>query len=142
MKDFPPKFWFVGLANFTLKEQFHLLVLYSFNTFHWSDNRPIFERSHSTSYIKIWLRGFFMRNRMFIYLDHNNFVRVYLFMQTICFFVTQNLDHTFEWNEIKSWDADEEGMCFWYEYHKPGKKPKQVKVFSKYVCFDFRILIF
>eukprot|EP00111_Clytia_hemisphaerica_P016047 TCONS_00047490-protein len=44
--------------------------------------------------------------------------------------VLENIDHTFEWNEIKSWDADDEGMCFWFEYHKAGKKPKQVKVFS------------
>ncbi|PIK55492.1 putative sorting nexin-27 [Apostichopus japonicus] len=42
---------------------------------------------------------------------------------------------SFDWNEIKSYEADEEGMAFNFDYEKPGKKRRAVKVYTKY--FDY-----
>lgn len=49
--------------------------------------------------------------------------------------VLKEMKHDFSWEEIKSWDADHEGLTFWFEYEKPGKKSRQVKIFTKYVSW-------
>lgn len=42
---------------------------------------------------------------------------------------------SFDWEEIKSFDIDDEGMALNFEYEKPGKKRRGVKVCTKY--FEF-----
>eukprot|EP00794_Sanderia_malayensis_P009750 gene9750-10747_t len=44
-------------------------------------------------------------------------------------------EHKFSWEEINSWDADEEGMRFCFEFQRAGKKPRQVRVQSKYYVY-------
>ncbi|XP_059479043.1 sorting nexin-27 isoform X1 [Neocloeon triangulifer] len=50
----------------------------------------------------------------------------------------------FPWSNIKQWDVEEEGMAFAFQYQKPNKNPRWVKIFTPYFvfmqdCFD-RIL--
>ncbi|XP_025076754.1 sorting nexin-27-like [Pomacea canaliculata] len=47
----------------------------------------------------------------------------------------------FAWKDVKSYEVDEEGMSFNFEYDRPGKKPRLVKIFTQYFyfmndCFD------
>ncbi|RUS90045.1 hypothetical protein EGW08_002232 [Elysia chlorotica] len=47
----------------------------------------------------------------------------------------------FNWKDVKSYEVDEEGMSFNFEYNRPGKKPRLVKIFTPYFyymndCFD------
>ena len=51
--------------------------------------------------------------------------------------ILQEQEHTFSWEEINSWDADEEGMNFTFEFQRTGKKPRQVRVMSPYVSKPF-----
>ncbi|XP_065060533.1 sorting nexin-27-like isoform X4 [Rhopilema esculentum] len=44
-------------------------------------------------------------------------------------------EHTFTWEEITSWEADEEAMNFMFEYQRAGKKPRQVRVRSPYYVY-------
>jgi len=46
--------------------------------------------------------------------------------------IVEDQEHIFNWDEIASWDADTEAMCFWYEYQKSGKKSRQVRIYSNY----------
>ena len=39
----------------------------------------------------------------------------------------------FAWKDVKSYEVDEEGMSFNFEYNRPGKKPRLVKIFTPYV---------
>ena len=39
----------------------------------------------------------------------------------------------FNWKDVKSYEVDEEGMSFNFEYNRPGKKPRLVKIFTPYV---------
>lgn len=39
----------------------------------------------------------------------------------------------FAWKDVKSYEVDEEGMSFNFEYDRPGKKPRLVKIFTQYV---------
>jgi hypothetical protein len=39
----------------------------------------------------------------------------------------------FAWKDVKSYEVDEEGMSFNFEYDRPGKKPRVVKIFTPYV---------
>ena len=39
----------------------------------------------------------------------------------------------FAWKDVKSYEVDEEGMSFNFEYDRPGKKPRLVKIFTPYV---------
>jgi len=41
-------------------------------------------------------------------------------------------EHTFTWEEIINWDADEEGMQFTFEFQRAGKKSRHVRVNSPY----------
>ncbi|XP_067665177.1 sorting nexin-27-like [Haliotis asinina] len=47
----------------------------------------------------------------------------------------------FSWKDVRSYEVDEEGMSFNFEYDRPGKKPRIVKIFTQYSyfmsdCFD------
>ncbi|CAG5126487.1 unnamed protein product, partial [Candidula unifasciata] len=47
----------------------------------------------------------------------------------------------FNWKDVKSYQVDEEGMSFNFEYNRQGKKPRLVKIFTPYFnfmndCFD------
>ncbi|XP_076465552.1 sorting nexin-27-like [Babylonia areolata] len=47
----------------------------------------------------------------------------------------------FAWKDVKSYEVDEEGMSFSFEYDRPGKKPRIVKILTPYFyymndCFD------
>lgn len=46
-------------------------------------------------------------------------------------FQTQILE--FPWPDIQQYEVDEEGMSFNFEYTKPGRKPRWVKIFTAYV---------
>ncbi|XP_002732720.1 sorting nexin-27-like [Saccoglossus kowalevskii] len=43
----------------------------------------------------------------------------------------------FTWDEIQRWEIDDEGMAFCFEYEKPGKRPRWVKVFTAYYNYMF-----
>ena len=53
----------------------------------------------------------------------------------------QEQEHTFSWEEIQSWDADEEGMSLIFSFERAGKKLRQVRVLSKYVSSFFLLLM-
>ncbi|KAJ8304947.1 hypothetical protein KUTeg_018530 [Tegillarca granosa] len=47
----------------------------------------------------------------------------------------------FQWKDIKTYDIEEEGMSFTFEYNRPGKKPRVVQILTPYYvymkdCFD------
>ncbi|XP_063432781.1 sorting nexin-27-like isoform X1 [Mytilus trossulus] len=47
----------------------------------------------------------------------------------------------FQWNDIKGYDVEEEGMTFSFEYERPGKKSRVVQILTPYYiymkdCFD------
>ncbi|XP_033749898.1 sorting nexin-27-like isoform X1 [Pecten maximus] len=47
----------------------------------------------------------------------------------------------FQWKDVKSYDMEEEGMTFSFEYDRPGKKPRVVQILTPYYvymkdCFD------
>ncbi|XP_047140564.1 sorting nexin-27 isoform X1 [Hydra vulgaris] len=46
--------------------------------------------------------------------------------------VKEDQEHNFTWDEIQSWDADTEAMCFWFQYSKSGRNPRQVRIYSLY----------
>ncbi|RWS04024.1 Sorting nexin-27-like protein [Dinothrombium tinctorium] len=39
----------------------------------------------------------------------------------------------FSWNHIKAWEVDEEGLCFAFQYNRPDKKPRLIKIHTPYV---------
>ena len=39
----------------------------------------------------------------------------------------------FAWKDVRSYDVDEEGMSFNFEYNRPGRKPRTVKILTNYV---------
>ena len=39
----------------------------------------------------------------------------------------------FQWKDVKSYDMEEEGMAFSFEYNRPGKKPRNVQILTPYV---------
>ncbi|XP_068694408.1 sorting nexin-27-like [Montipora foliosa] len=47
----------------------------------------------------------------------------------------QDQEHTFDWEEVTQWEADQEAMAFCFEYAKEGKKPKWVKIYSQYFLY-------
>lgn len=47
----------------------------------------------------------------------------------------QDQEHTFNWEELSQWEADQEAMAFCFEYTKEGKKPRWVKVYSEYFFY-------
>ena len=52
----------------------------------------------------------------------------------VCFFFSfKDQEHTFNWEDLINWEADDEAMAFCFEYSKGGKKPRWVKIYSQYV---------
>lgn len=51
----------------------------------------------------------------------------------MAWFVQQEQEHTFNWEEVTEWEADREAMAFCFEYRKGDKKPRWVKIYSQYV---------
>lgn len=49
------------------------------------------------------------------------------------FFSFKDQEHTFNWEDLTNWEADDEAMAFCFEYSKGGKKPRWVKIYSQYV---------
>ncbi|XP_022693405.1 sorting nexin-27-like isoform X3 [Varroa jacobsoni] len=47
----------------------------------------------------------------------------------------QNQVIEFEWENITSWEADAEGMAFQFEYGRPDKKPRLIKIYTPYFVF-------
>ncbi|XP_076443593.1 sorting nexin-27-like [Babylonia areolata] len=41
----------------------------------------------------------------------------------------------FSWKDVKSYEVDEEKMSFNFEYDRPGKNPRIVKIFTPYFCY-------
>ena len=39
----------------------------------------------------------------------------------------------FDWDHISGWEADEDGMAFQFEYARPDKKPRTVRIHTPYV---------
>ncbi len=39
----------------------------------------------------------------------------------------------FAWSKIIQWDVDDEGMAFAFQYERPDKAPRWVKIFTTYV---------
>lgn len=39
----------------------------------------------------------------------------------------------FLWPDIKEWEVDEETMSFCFQYQRPDKNPRWVKIFTPYV---------
>lgn len=40
----------------------------------------------------------------------------------------------FSWDHIKSWEIDEEGLFFAFQYCRPDKKPRLIRIQTPYVC--------
>lgn len=47
----------------------------------------------------------------------------------------EDQEHTFNWEDLTNWEADDEAMAFCFEYSKGGKKPRWVKIYSQYFAF-------
>ncbi|KAL1420952.1 hypothetical protein MTO96_004320 [Rhipicephalus appendiculatus] len=43
----------------------------------------------------------------------------------------------FPWDTVAEWEVDEEGMAFAFQYTRPDKKPRWVKIFTPYFLFMF-----
>ncbi|UYV72054.1 SNX27 [Cordylochernes scorpioides] len=43
----------------------------------------------------------------------------------------------FQWDSMKDWEADDEGMAFTFEYCRPDKKPRCIKIFTPYYVFMY-----
>lgn len=37
------------------------------------------------------------------------------------------------WDSIRQWEADDEGIAFCVQYHRPDKSPRWLKIFTQYV---------
>ena len=78
-------------------------------------------------------------------LHHNSYIlspRKKNLVQFCCIFITQAQVIEFAWKDVKSCEVDEEGMSFNFEYDRPGKKPRVVKIFTPYVSNYFCIIGF
>jgi hypothetical protein len=49
------------------------------------------------------------------------------------YFVLQSQVVEFAWTSIKEWDVDDEAMAFCFQYQRPEKNPRWVKIFTPYV---------
>jgi hypothetical protein len=45
----------------------------------------------------------------------------------------------FAWTSIKEWEVDDEAMAFCFQYQRPEKNPRWVKIFTPYVSLFFFI---
>jgi hypothetical protein len=49
----------------------------------------------------------------------------------LSFFQSQVVE--FAWTSIKEWEVDDEAMAFCFQYQRPEKNPRWVKIFTPYV---------
>lgn len=42
------------------------------------------------------------------------------------------------WDSITRWESDEESMSFCFQYNRPDKPARWVKVYTPYVSFSFK----
>lgn len=63
-----------------------------------------------------------------------NFLCVY-FKFYLFFICMQSQIIDFNWETVKEWEVDDEGMSFSFKYAPPDKKPRYVKIFTPYVSF-------
>jgi hypothetical protein len=56
------------------------------------------------------------------------------FLQFIfIFYFLQSQVVEFAWPSIKEWEVDDEAMAFCFQYQRPEKNPRWVKIFTPYV---------
>lgn len=49
----------------------------------------------------------------------------------------------FLWPDIKEWEVDEETMAFCFQYQRPDKNPRWVKIFTPHVSItSFMTVVF
>ena len=41
----------------------------------------------------------------------------------------------FDWKDISEWDIDDEGLCFAFQYSKPEKKSRTIRIHTPYYVF-------
>ena len=56
-----------------------------------------------------------------------------LYVSNIFTFLLQTQVIQFSWDSIQQWEADDEGMSFNFEYTRPGKKSRWVKIYTQFV---------
>jgi hypothetical protein len=54
-------------------------------------------------------------------------------------FILQSQVITFAWSSIIQWDVDDEGMVFAFQYQRPDKPARWVRIFTLYVSLDLLI---
>lgn len=54
-------------------------------------------------------------------------------MSSIFVLPSQSQEIEFQWKDVLRYDIDEDGRSFNFEYNRPGKKARVVKIFSPYV---------
>ena len=42
----------------------------------------------------------------------------------------------FAWTSVKEWEIDDEAMAFCFQYQRPEKNPRWVKIFTPYVSMQ------
>ena len=47
--------------------------------------------------------------------------------------VIQSQVITFTWNNISKWEIDDEGLSFTFQYLRPEKKPRLIRIHTPYV---------
>lgn len=43
----------------------------------------------------------------------------------------------FQWDDVKNYETDEEGVSFNFDYHREGKKPRTIRICTPYFMFMF-----
>ena len=56
---------------------------------------------------------------------------MYSFIVSYLIFQSQVIE--FQWKDVKSYDVEEEGMSFCFEYARAGKKSRNVQILTPYV---------
>ena len=41
----------------------------------------------------------------------------------------------FDWDELRNWEVDDEGLCFVFQYSKPERKPRTVRIHTPYFVY-------
>lgn len=41
----------------------------------------------------------------------------------------------FDWKDISEWDVDDEGLCFAFQYAKPEKKTRTIRIHTPFYVF-------
>lgn len=49
--------------------------------------------------------------------------------------VLENQMIRFDWDELRNWEVDDEGLCFVFQYAKPERKPRSVRIHTPYFVY-------